>query len=91
VAHHKSALKRNRQNIKRNERNRARRSRMKTYVKKVVSAVEDKDLAAAKAAFQEAAPEIARAASKGALKKKTASRKISRLAKAVHKLTASTN
>jgi small subunit ribosomal protein S20 len=91
VAHHKSALKRNRQNAKRNERNRARRSRMKTYVKKVVAAVEAKDAAAAKTALQEATPEIARAASKGALKKKTASRKISRLAKAVHKLAASTN
>ena len=87
VANHKSAIKRHRQSEKRRERNRARKSRMKTYVKKVQTALEAKDPTQAKTALHEAIPEIARAATKGAIKKKTASRKISRLARALHKLT----
>ena len=78
-----------RQNEKRRLRNRAHHSRMKTFVKKVVQAIEAQDVEGARTALQAAVPEIDRAASRGALKKKTASRQISRLSRAIHKLSVS--
>ncbi len=85
---HKSAVKRSRQALKHRERNISVKSSIRTGVKTVLEAVEGKDLEAAKTALAKAAPAIAKAAAKGAFHKKTASRKISRLAKQVNTLKA---
>jgi small subunit ribosomal protein S20 len=85
---HKSAIKRSRQSLKRRERNVSVKSGIRTGVKTVLEAVEGKDPEAAKAALGKTAPAIAKAAAKGAFHKKTASRKISRLAKQVNTLKA---
>jgi len=84
MATHKSAEKRIRQTLKRTERNVARRSRIRTYIRKVEEAIQSGDKTAADAAFKEAMPEIAKGAGKGLLPKSTASRKISRLARRVN-------
>jgi small subunit ribosomal protein S20 len=86
VANHPSADKRNRQRIKRTLRNRSVKAAVRTQVKTVRSAVEGKDTAAAEKALAEATVSLAKAASKGTLPKKTASRKIARLSAAVHAL-----
>jgi small subunit ribosomal protein S20 len=86
MAHHKSAIKRIRQTESRTQINRARTTRIKTFIKKVESAIESGDQTAAVAALKAAQPEIMRGATKGVLKKETASRKVSRLAMQVKKL-----
>ncbi len=63
--------------------NRSRRSRMRTYVRKVEEAIAAGDPAAARTALAQAEPEVMRAANKGVLHRNTASRKISRLAQRV--------
>ena len=68
------------------ERNKAAKSMVKTFVKKVYAAIEANDKAAADTALKEAISEISKAASKGIYHKSTASRKISRLTKAVNKI-----
>lgn len=67
-------------------RNKAIKSRVKTYVKKVETAVAENDKEAASAALLEAIAEVNKAASKGIYHKNTAARKVSRLTKAVNKL-----
>ncbi|MCD6389252.1 MAG: 30S ribosomal protein S20 [Desulfobulbaceae bacterium] len=89
MANHKSALKRNRQNVVRRARNRANKTKIKNAVKAVDAALEENSLDAAKAALQTAIPVIMRAASKGTIPKKTASRKVSRLTKRVNGYVAS--
>jgi len=84
VANHKSAEKRNRQNKIRNARNTHIRSTMRSYVKKLRTAIADGDMETAKAVLEKAVPYIDKAASKGVIHKATASRKISRLAKLVN-------
>ncbi|MGF1464388.1 MAG: 30S ribosomal protein S20 [Maricaulaceae bacterium] len=59
--------------------NTARRSRMRTFIRKVEEAIAAGDAAAAQSALKVAQPEIMRAASKGVIHKNTGSRKISRL------------
>lgn len=86
MAHHKSALKRIKQNKVKNARNRHVRSTMRTFVKKVREAVENKDMAAAKEALAEAIPVIDKSATKGVIHKATASRSVSRLTKLVNTL-----
>ena len=86
MANHPSAEKRNRQRIKRTLRNRAIKSEVRTHVKTVRAAIAAKDQKAAKQALAEATVAIDKAASKGALAKRAASRKVSRLAAHVHKL-----
>ena len=86
MANHPSAEKRNRQRIKRTLRNRAVKSAVRTEVKAVRTAVEAKDPKPATQALAEAAVSLAKAAGKGAIPKKTASRKVARLAKSVHAL-----
>jgi len=86
VANHPSAKKRNRQRVKRALRNRAIKSAVRTHVKSVREAIAAKDPKAAKAALDEATVAIDRASSKGAVPKRAASRKVSRLAHQVHKL-----
>ncbi len=68
--------------------NRNRRSRMRTFTRKVEEAIERGEKAAAEAAFRAAQPERMRAAQKGVLHKNTASRKVSRLAKRISALPA---
>ncbi len=86
MANHKSAEKRQRQNKIRNARNTHIRSTMRTYVKRVRTAVADGDLETAKTILDKAVPYIDKAASKGVIHKATASRKISRLTKLVNDL-----
>lgn len=86
MANHPSAEKRNRQRIKRTDRNRNAKSAVRTIVKKVRVALQAKDKASAATTLKDAIVALDRAGSKGVLHKKTASRRISRLAKAVHKL-----
>jgi small subunit ribosomal protein S20 len=86
VANHPSAEKRNRQREKRTLRNRAIKAAVRTQIKTVRTAIASKDPAAAAKALTEASVAIAKAASKGALPKKSASRKVSRLAHAVHQI-----
>ena len=83
MANTKSAQKMVRKLKKRTEVNGARRSRMRTYVRKVEEALRLGDADAAKAALDAAQPEIMRAAQKGIVHKNTASRKVSRLASRV--------
>jgi small subunit ribosomal protein S20 len=86
LATHKSAEKRARQNEKRRIGNVSLRSGVKTSMKTVLTAVEEKDRDGAVVSLQKAVPAIARAASRGAFPKKTASRRISRLTKKVNAL-----
>lgn len=79
MANHKSAEKRIRQTERRTEVNRARVSRIRTFVKKVESAIEAGNKTEAAEAFKAAQPELMRGASKGVLHRNTVSRKLSRL------------
>ncbi len=86
MAHHKSTIKRIRQTEKRTERNRYYRTRLKNITKNVVLAVNAKDKERALEAFKVANRQIHKMVSKGFLKKRTASRRVSRLNKLVNKL-----
>lgn len=86
MPHHKSAEKRLRQTEKRTAINRARMSRVRTFVKKVETAIASGDRAAAQSALQLAQPEMHRATTKGVLHKNTVSRKLSRLAGRINAL-----
>ena len=79
-----SAVKRHKQSLKRRARNRHVRSTVKSSVKEVREALAESVEKSAEL-LGKASSVIARAGAKGVLHKKTASRKISRLAKAVHK------
>ncbi len=85
VAQHKSAKKRARQNLKRRARNRGMRSALRTATKAVRTALEQGEADQAAARLRVAERQIRKAATRGALSKKQASRSISRLAKAVHR------
>ncbi|HEV7873572.1 MAG TPA: 30S ribosomal protein S20 [Enterovirga sp.] len=80
MANTTSAKKMTRKIAKRTEVNRSRRSRMRTFLRKVEEAIIGGDQASALQVLQTAEPEIMRAAQKGILHKNTASRKVSRLA-----------
>ena len=86
MATHKSAIKRSKQNEIHRERNTAVKSRVKTAVKSVLSAVETKDKEASKTALAESIPLFAKAAAAGVFHKKTMSRKISRLTRKTNTL-----
>lgn len=86
MANSPQAKKRARQNERRYEVNKARRSRIRTYLRKVDEAIESGDQAAAAEALKAAQPELMRGVSKGILHKNTAARKMSRLAKRVKTL-----
>jgi small subunit ribosomal protein S20 len=80
MANTRSAKKMTRKIAKRTDVNRARRSRVRTFIRKVEEALATGDAATAAAALKAAAPEIMRAAQKGIVHKNNASRKVSRLA-----------
>jgi small subunit ribosomal protein S20 len=86
LAHHKSAIKRIKQNAKRNARNRHVSSTLKTYIKRVREAVAAKDKTAALAALNAAIPVIDASSSKGVIHKSNASRNVSRLTLLVNTL-----
>ncbi len=86
MANIKSAKKRILVNQKRADRNKAVRSSVKTAIKKVKTAIDANDKAAASTALTAATSAINKAASKGVYHKNTASRKVSRLAQAVNKM-----
>ena len=65
---------------RRTEVNKARRSRVRTFLRKFEEALAGGDAAVAKAAFVEAQSELMRAVGKGVVHKNTGSRKVSRLA-----------
>lgn len=79
MANTKSAKKAARQAERRTLINKTRRSRLKTFVRKVEEAIAAGNRDAANLALREAQPEIMRSASKGIIHKNTASRKVSRL------------
>ena len=84
MANIKSSQKKNRQRITHEARNQARKSEMRTAVKKVRSAIGSKDGAAARAALGQAITLLDRSASRGTIKSRTASRSVSRLTVAVN-------
>jgi small subunit ribosomal protein S20 len=86
MPHHKSAEKRLRQTETRTATNRARLSRVRTFVKKVETAIGTGDKDAAQLAFRSAQPELHRATTKGVLHKNTVARKLSRLAARINSL-----
>ena len=86
MANHPSAEKRNRQRIKRTTRNRAVKSSVRTQVKDVREALAAKDPKAAQEALALAVKALDKAAGKGVLARKAASRKVGRLAHQVHLL-----
>jgi small subunit ribosomal protein S20 len=81
LANHASALKRARQNEIRNQRNRMVKTRVKNVVKSVRQALEVPSSEAATATLNQAKSTIAKAAKKGVIHKRNASRKIARLSK----------
>ncbi len=80
MANTSSAKKATRKIARRTAINKNRRSRVRTYVRKVEEALAAGDRAAAEEAFRSAQPELMRAATKGVMHRNTASRKVSRLA-----------
>lgn len=85
MANHKSSKKRILVTEKKNAVNTSRRSRVKTYTKKAVKAIESGDKAVAVAAMRTAESQIMKAAGK-TMPKKRAARKVSRLAKKLNKM-----
>ena len=84
MANTKSAQKQARQNVVRRQRNLARKTAIKTAIRKVLESLEKGgDLAETKLLLKDAEAKLSRAGGKGVLHARTASRKISRLAKKV--------
>ena len=79
MANTSSAKKRIRNTLRKTDINKSRRSRIKTFVRKVEDAIESKDAKSAMDSSKAAQPEIMRGVTKGIFHKNTASRKISRL------------
>ncbi len=86
MANTASARKRIRQTAKRTARNHARKSRMRTFIKKVEAACASGDPAAAREALRIAQPEMHRAVTKGVAHKNTVARKLSRLSQRIKAL-----
>ncbi len=84
MGRNKSAEKRHRQSLKRRERNRMYKSRIKTAIKKLLKAMEKKEVESIEPLFKQALKEINKARSKGVIHRNTAARKISRLYKKVN-------
>ncbi|MBE3639150.1 30S ribosomal protein S20 [Mangrovicoccus algicola] len=79
MANTPQSKKRARQNERRTAVNKARKSRIRTFLRKVEEAISSGDKSAAATALQSAQPELMRGVSKGILHKNTAARKMSRL------------
>ncbi len=87
MANSPSAKKRTRQAERRTVVNKARRSRVRTFIRKVEEAITSGDQGAAREALRAAQPEIIRGARKGIMHRCTASRKVSRLHHRVNAMT----
>ena len=85
IPDHPSARKRHRQNLKRQARNRAIKTRVRTAAKNAQEAIAGSDAQAAETDLRQAMKALNKAATKGALPKNTASRKIARLSRQLHK------
>ncbi|MDT0575766.1 30S ribosomal protein S20 [Croceicoccus sp. F390] len=83
MANTPQARKRIRRNERRAEVNGNRMSRIRTFIKKVETAIDSGDGEAARSALSAAQPELARGVARGAIHKNTASRKLSRLSRRV--------
>ena len=83
MANTSQSKKRARQNLRAFAVNRARRSRIRTYLRKVEEAIVSGDKDAAQTALRQAQPELMRGVSKGVVHKNTAARKMSRLSSRV--------
>ena len=83
MANTTSAKKRVRRDARKTDINASRRSRIRTFIKKVEVAIEAGDKDGASAALKEAQPELMRGVTRGVYKKNTASRKISRLSQQI--------
>ena len=79
MANTPQSKKRARQNERRNEVNKTRRSRIRTFLRRVEEAIESGDKEAANSALVAAQPELMRGVTKGVYHKNTAARKMSRL------------
>ncbi|MBX9454716.1 MAG: 30S ribosomal protein S20 [Rhizobium sp.] len=86
MANTTSAKKATRKIARRTAVNKNRRSRVRTFIRKVEEAIASGDKSAAEAALKAAQPELQRAATKGVMHRNTASRKVSRLANRVKTL-----
>jgi small subunit ribosomal protein S20 len=86
MANHKSAEKRIRQTERRTAVNRARVSRVRTFIKKVETAIESGNKEAARDAFLAAQPELQRGVTRGVVHKNTVARKLSRLSSRIKSL-----
>ena len=86
MARHASAIKRAKQNEVKRIRNLSVKTAVKSSIKKVRTAVENKDVDGAQKALQKTIPLIQKARSKGAFHKNTSARKISRLTREVNAL-----
>ena len=84
MANSLSARKRIRQAQRRFDRNRARRGRVRTYIRKVEEAIASGDKSAAEVAFSSAMPELHRGAQKGAFHRNSIARKISGLSRQIN-------
>jgi len=84
LAVHKSVIKRHRQSLKRRLRNQGIKSRVKNLIKKVRLSIDKKDHATAMTQLRVVNKILDSAVNKGVLKHNTASRRMSRLARAVH-------
>ena len=85
MAHTKSALKRIRQDKKRNLRNQSVKSTVRTATRAFRETLEEGDAAKTQTTLRAASRTLCKAATKGVVRKQTAARRISRLAKAAHK------
>jgi small subunit ribosomal protein S20 len=85
----KSAIKRHRQDLKRRARNMNTRSKLRTLVRNISSAIDSKDLPKSREMLRVTISEFDKAASKGVIHKGTASRNISRFSKKVYNLSKS--
>jgi len=83
MANNPGAKKRIRKTVRQTAVNRNRVSRIRTYIKKVETAIAGGDQAVARAALKEAQPEIMRGVTRGALHRNTASRRVSRLSRRI--------
>lgn len=88
MANTPQSKKRARQTERRTDINKARRSRIRTFLRKVEEAIASGNADAARDALKTAQPELMRGVTKGVVHKNTAARKISRLSARVKALTA---
>lgn len=86
MANSPQSKKRARQNERRLDINKARRSRIRTFLRKVEEAIASGDKDAAQSALRAAQPELMRGVTKGVFHKNTAARKMSRLSSRVKSL-----